>query len=183
MDKKTWRNALLFCALAPWPLKAEIRGLYGTNCLEGHGVSAIKDLLFREQTMETVQTIYSDAHCEVPAYDFSFSGPYDLDTLSRFLNYAYTSIKLGALSEETVAKFNQEALCGITDWQINQAREVSGLNCGGQIIPEKGTRAFDIIRERATDDSVQLGLIGETTDGLSPEKRPKEFEELSYYPK
>ncbi len=183
MEKRSWQTAALLLALAPWPLNAEIRGLYGTNCLEGHGVSAVKDILFREQAMETVHTIYSDAHCELPAYDFSFSGPYDLDTLSTFLNYAYTSIKLQALSEETVAKFNATSICGISDWQLNKPREVSGLDCNGQGIPVSGTRAFDIVRERAIDDSIQLGLIRDDQDGLSPEERPQTFEDLIYYPK
>ena len=183
MEIKTWLSAAFFLALTPELAKAEIRGLYGTHCLEGSGVSAIKDLLLREQSLEIVQTIYADLHCMTPSYDFSFSGPYDLDEGLGHLNYAYGSIKLQALDETSVATFNRTALCGLSDWRINEPREVSGLDCGEQLIPERDSRAYDRIRERSEDKSVQLGLISDLEDGLSEEARPSELESLIYYPK
>lgn len=182
MAKKTSLIGMLFLTLTPSLAFAEIRGLYGTNCLEGKGVSAVKDMLLREQTLETVQTLYSDSACETPAYDFSFRGPYDLDQDSGFLNYSYSSIKLQALSLDVVERFNASALCGISDWAIGVAREVSGLNCGGQLIPFKNSRAFDLIKANE-DESVQLGLIDDIEDGLSLETRPSALENLIYYPK
>lgn len=173
----------LFLTLTPTMAKAEIRGLYGTHCLEGKGISAVKDLLFREQTLETVQTVFADLTCEIPSYDFSFSGPYDLDTETGHLDYAYASIKLQALSETVVAKFNEASLCGFTDWKINKPKEVSGLDCGGQLIPVKDTRAFDLVKESPFDASVQLGLITDQEDGLSSAARPTRLENFTYYAK
>ena len=183
MDIKTWLTAAVFITLTPSIGKAEIRGLYGTNCLEHAGISAVKDMILREQTMEIVQTVYSDLSCALPSYDFSFSGPYDLDATNGFLNYGYASIKLQALDEKLVQRFNETLLCGFSDWQLNVPKEVSGLECGGQLIPASGSRAYDRIKSRPEDESIQLGLITETEDGLSEESRPSQFESLSFYPR
>lgn len=183
MEIKAWLTAAVFIALTPSIGKAEIRGLYGTNCLEGAGLSAVKDMILREQTMEIVQTVYSDLLCTSPSYDFSFSGPYDLDETTGFLNYGYASIKLQALDGKLVQRFNETLLCGYGDWQLNVPKEVTGLDCGGQLIPARGSRAFDRIRSGPEDESIQLGLISETEDGLSEETRPTEFESLSFYPR
>lgn len=194
MVLKSWLTAGLFMALTPGQMMAEtkkaqephIRGLYGSNCLEGSGVSAVKDLLLREETMETVQTVYSDLNCERPSYDFSFSGPYDYDPLTGFLNYSYASIKLQALDPQVVEQFNESALCGFNDWVLNKAKEVTGLDCGGQLIPARNTEAFDLLRpvaDGAVTPSIQLGLISDLDDGLSPETRPSQTESLIYYPK
>lgn len=183
MEIKTWLCAAVFIALTPTLGQAEIRGLYGTNCLEGSGLSAVKDMILREQTMEIVQTVYSDVHCTSPSYDFSFSGPYDLDETLGHLNYGYASIKLQALDDKLVQKFNETLLCGFGDWQLNVPKDVTGLDCGGQLIPARGSRAFDRVRPGEDEGSIQLGLITEIEDGLSEETRPTQFESLSFYPR
>ncbi|MES2746709.1 MAG: hypothetical protein V4655_14850 [Bdellovibrionota bacterium] len=185
MEMKSWLKAALLVTLAPGLAQAEVRGLYGTNCLEGNGASAIKDLLLRGQTMETVQTVYSDLHCESPSYDFSFSGPFEYNVVSGFFDYEYASIKLQVLDQNVVQQFNEAELCGIKDWTIGAPREVSGLDCGGQLIPSIGTKAYDLIHENVSesDPSIQLGLISELQDGLSSDARPTKTEDLIYYPK
>jgi hypothetical protein len=176
---------LLLMILTPMLAQAEVRGLYGTKCLEGNGVSAIKDLLLRDEIMETVQTVYSDRFCENPSYDFSFSGPYVYQEETGYFDYDYASIKLQALDQKVVEQFNEVALCGFQDWSLGRPKEVSGLDCGGQLLPSIGTRAFDLIHEKgaSSNPSLQLGRITEMNNGLSPESRPSEVEDLTYFPK
>jgi len=183
------KNSLLlsFTLLAASPLAADIRGLYGSDCLAMEGLSAKKDFLFKDQSMETVQTVYADLECGVPVYDFSFLGDYIHDADRQTLDHSYSSITLRALDERVTAAFNEVSLCGISDWVLNEAREVAGLECGGQHIPQAGTKVYDIVREAKDDKSrfegLQLGLSSEAEDGLSAETRPTQLDPIVYQAK
>jgi hypothetical protein len=172
-------SSLGFSSLA----KAEVRGLYGSDCLSIDGLSAKKDLLFKDKTLETVQTVYSDDVCDSPAYDFSFVGSYALNPSvdANGLDYSYTSIKLRPIDARVAVAFNEIALCGFSDWTMDESKEVAGSNCGGQKIPTTGTTVFDIVQESADSAYVQLGQSNEIYDGLSAGKRPIDLDSLIYH--
>lgn len=160
---------------------AEVRGLYGSDCLSVEGLSAKKDLLFKDKTLETVQTVYADDVCESPAYDFSFTGSYALSEDAKGLDYTYSSIQLRPIDARVAIAFNEIALCGFSDWTMDEAKEVAGSDCGGQKIPATGTTVFDIVEESDDTAFVQLGQTNESHDGLSPQTRPIDLDKLIYH--
>ncbi|MBC7533910.1 MAG: hypothetical protein H7318_20275 [Oligoflexus sp.] len=172
--------ALAMSLMASSPVIAEVRGLYGSDCMQAQGLSAKKDLFFQNQSMENVQTVYADETCAMPVYDFSFVGNFSLDENGRSLDYLYSSIKLRALDARVAEAFNQVALCGYSDWTVNSSREVAGKDCGGQKIPEPGTAVYDLVHESEDQASIQLGRTSENLDGRSTEARPDELDTLIY---
>lgn len=165
-------GALIFSS----PSWAAIQGLYGTECMESQGLSATKDLLFETDAsrLEIIQTVYADLGCDTPAYEFAFSGPFLLDHETGFLDYTFHSIQMRVLDDRIVMAFNDLKLCGIDDWSLDSAREVSSLVCGDMPMPAPGLTLYDIVTE--IPDGIQLGLATETLDGLSAEKRPVDFD-------
>lgn len=159
---------------------AEVRGLYGSECMPAQGLSAKKDLFFQDKSLENVQTVYADDACITPVYDFSFVGSYAVDESGHNLDYHYASIKLRALDPRIADAFNQVTLCGYSNWTVNDAHEVAGKDCGGQMIPAPGTEVFDLVQESDDQASIQLGRTSETRDGLSFEARPDELDALTY---
>ncbi len=152
-----------------------VRGLYGSDCLAVESISATKDLLFKEQSLEILQTFYADQSCERPTYDISFTGPYAINLDLSAVNYRYGSIRLRVLDATLLEPFNRMAICGITDWTLNAAREISGLECAGQTFPKAGTLIYDSIQEDPKTGAVQMGLGDDLHDGSSPEARPQAF--------
>ncbi|MBC7662061.1 MAG: hypothetical protein H7249_20390 [Chitinophagaceae bacterium] len=160
------------------PLAAEVRGLYGSECLPMDSLSETKDLLFKPETLEAVQTVYADLDCRIPAYDISYIGTYLVESGTQTLDYAYESIKLQVLDRRVAATFNQVMLCGLNTWAVGENREVAGHDCGGQLIPALGTMIFD--KMKLTPKGIQLGQTSEFLDGLSPASRPIEFDPHVY---
>lgn len=162
------------------PSRAAVQGLYGTECLGMKGLSATKDMLFDapKSHLETVQTVYADANCDTPAYDFSFSGPYGFDPATGFFDYTFEAIQLRVLDERIAQAFREIRLCGIDDWSVDLAHDVSGLDCAGTLMPAPGLKLFDILEEGP--EGVQIGLATDGEDGLSSVNRPTEYDSHVY---
>lgn len=161
--------------------RAEVQGLYGSECLRVVGLSAYKDMAFDGETLKQVQTVFSDHECEKAAYDFIFEGPYSIDEKLGFLDYSFAAIKLTPLTPRVAENFNHYALCGISDWQAGQPEDVAGLDCGGQLIPSLETSVFDRIQENK--DNVQMGRASDEQNGAAPEQRPVVLDEVVYHAK
>jgi hypothetical protein len=172
------RLCVVAALLLSSPAWAKIEGLYGSDCLQVDGLSAVKDFLFENSRFEMVQTVFGDTACDGAVYDFSFSGPYVFDQVSSGLDLTFSNVRLTALDSRIVHAFNAVALCGITDWELEIPVEVSGLACGGQTIPGRDSRIYDIIRE--VEGGVQMGLPEDLRNGSSPGKRPEAFDDLIY---
>ncbi len=153
-------------------------GLYGTSCLPLEKLSAVKDVLLDNGHFEMIQTIFSDDACQVPAYDFAFTGRYTLDEEQGFLDLTFEDISLTALDPRIASAFGESELCGISQWTHATPVVVNDLSCGGQKIPAREAVVYEIIRETAK--GIELGSHSEPYSGDSPSQRPTSFEAVSY---
>lgn len=177
-------KSTVFAAVLLWmgtEAQAAILGLYGSECLQVEGLSAYKDMAFDGETLKQVQTVFGDTECHNPAYDFVLEGPYSLDETLGFIDYSFTSIRLKPLSEGVAENFNHYALCGITDWAIDESEDVAGLDCGGQIIPQLNTSVYDRIHDNQV--GIRMGHASDELNGSTPNHRPAELDHVVYHAK
>ncbi len=163
------------------PVLAEIRGLYGSDCLNVAGLSAYKDLAFEQEQLTQVQTIFSDDACENAAYNFKIKGPYQLDMSRGALDYEIELVELTPLTEEIAEAFRDHHLCGLDDWELGVAKDVAGQDCGEQVLPPKQVKVYDRLMEDA--EGIRLGEAHDEFNGSSPELRPLSFDTVIFHPK
>ncbi len=173
----------LFCLLLLCPTQlatAAIQGLYGTDCMEVAGMSAVNDLYFDQGEFEMVQTVFRDSNCEEPAYDLSLKGSYTLPSTGEVgaMDFTFKSARLSPLAEDLAAFFQEQKLCGRSDWRAQESLDVAGLVCGEQKIPANSSKAFDRVEE--TLEGLRLGLPDVSFDGSSPERRPQTSAPILY---
>jgi hypothetical protein len=150
---------------------ASVAGLFGGECLPVGGLSGIKDVLFEKDRFEMVQTIYADSECQVPAYDFSIKGTFRYEESLYAIDLVFDKIQMTVLDESVAEAFARESICGHSSWQAQEAMNVAGLDCGGQLIPRQGSIAHDIVA--VTGDSLRFGKPEPDHDGTSPSRRPR----------
>jgi hypothetical protein len=177
-------KSTVFAAALLWmgsESQAAIQGLYGSDCLHVEGLSAYKDMAFDDGTLKQVQTVFGDDECLIPAYDFVFEGPYQLDETLGFIDYSFTTIRLTPLNAAVADNFNQYELCGISIWTSGKPQDVAGLNCGGQTIPSLHTSVYDRILDNNV--SIQMGRASPESNGSTPNHRPVELDPVLYHAK
>ncbi len=162
--------------------QAEIRGLYQADCLavKEEGLSLLRQANFETSQLQQTQLIYADLECSLAAYSFIHTGSYTLAADGK-LDQTTDSIVLTPLENNVAKFFNQARLCGFDNWELNKGKNVSGLNCGGSVMPSQGMQSFDLIKEQ--EDSIVFGAYTDELDGSTAEKRPIEIDQQSIYKK
>lgn len=102
----------------------------------------------------------------------------------RAMDFTFTGIYATVLAPDFLENFNAQKICGISDWQIGEAREVSGLSCDflqtGKpwTVPSAGEQRFGIYKVSA--GLLWLGQQTPVHDASSPARRPVDWDKNPY---
>jgi hypothetical protein len=64
--------------------------------------------------------------------------------------------------------------CGIEDWSVGVAQDITGKTCGSTSLPKSGDRFYDIV-QLLDGKTLATGNATKEFDGSTPEKRPQEI--------
>ncbi len=157
---------------------AQVNGLYGGECVSLDGLSAVKDVYFTPDSFEMVQTVFTDAGCQNPAYDFSVSGTYSFDPNTSAIDFHFEAMRMTAIDDRVATTFAEEHLCGLEDWRAHAALDVSGRDCAGQTIPQHNSVAYDILA--LSGEGIRFGKLEPEHDGSTPGKRTRTWDTAFY---
>lgn len=153
---------------------------YQTECLTEQEVQTKRSLELSAEEFILGQTVYLDESCEQPVYSFDYTGTYSRDLEALSVDWFLEKVLITPESDVVANAFIQTGLCGLTEWKLGVAVDVTGLECQGSVILEKPSYYYDLIKE--TPEGIFLGKPSEELNGNSPETRPVEFEEVLYSP-
>lgn len=86
------------------------------------------------------------------------------------------SITFTVEEQNTLDSFNTASYCGFNNWVINVAKPVTGLSCGGALMPAQFYSIFKV----DNNNRLYMGALDASHDGTTPAKRPTTYES-SYY--
>lgn len=104
------------------------------------------------------------------------------------IDFYFDSVTLTLLETGLVKLFNEKAICGFPQWELNQPHEITGGECdlfqtGKAVhIPKKDDARFGIY-SLPPEENGQILLFGRLTpqqNGSTPERRPSELDPRAY---
>ena len=157
------------------PAMADIQGSYASECVALEDASLIQEAVYTEEgTFAWNQRLFADLECGTEIYSFTYEGKYLLGEEAA-IDYVFAGVSITPTLDPVSDAWNENALCGLAEWETGVATDVTGLECGGQQMIAADTPFFDIIRE--VEGGIQLGLPTEELNGSAPEVRPADFDE------
>lgn len=133
-------------------------GLVGTwenGCLTSGKTNSNKDVIsVSEKVYSTEFTYYRGVDCQAAQADYTYAYdfvdpsevPSGLDGYKSFIHSA-SSVSLTLKSEAFVKAFNRNRRYGLSDWELNETRSVSGLRfdeTSRELLAEKDTQRLNI---------------------------------------
>jgi hypothetical protein len=151
------------------------------DALTGTWKSACSDdstmtFVFNNGSVTATINAYSDADCKDLVMTVEAAGTYTLSGNS--IDYTYQSVTATIVDQTTVDECNTEKCYNITNWTINQGRDVAGLPSSAAdptLTPARGGKLYQIFK--VTGNSLQFGdNTAKGFEGDSPDTRPTQYE-------
>ncbi|SHM96333.1 hypothetical protein [Roseibium suaedae] len=131
-----------------------------------------------EGPIEAVAQLFAKADCAVPTVHVVYEGKVALtqEAIGQFLVDQDTgSVTMTPQAEDVVGFYNakpEEMGCGLSGWQLNQPRDVSGKTCSQTRFPETGSRVYD--RAWLESGTLRFGVFPLKWDLTDPTQRAGE---------
>ena len=81
--------------------------------------------------------LFADGACEISNLELEYRGSFV--TTGNDMTWTPTHILQTIFRPEVVAHYNTKALCGFTDWKIDEPKDVAGRFCAPNQVPSVGT--------------------------------------------
>lgn len=167
-----------------------LNGEWITDCVPigkngRHGT--IIRLTIRDGALRADSQLYARNTCQNPTVRSVFEGAITV-VRDETINAVPLEIEIKEMltipnATEVVAHYNQptedQAGCGITEWEINAPVSTAGLKCGPLTWPAIGARLYDHVWVRETE--MQFGALPFNWGNTSPELRPDQPSEVIFY--
>ena len=156
---------------------SELNGTWTGGCHNGVKFAAIID----NNHLVMTKSDHFDSVCAVESAKTVVAATFQVGAESQFVkgamenDWTIAKIELMPTSVGTVAKYNVNHFCGLGDWSLNQAKEITGLKCDQIQMPKSGDRRYDLY-QLPNPKSLVHGKLTAEFDGTSPEKRPRELD-------
>lgn len=158
-----------------------------TTALEGRWLQACQNQVartehFQDHNVTLTESYYYDSECLKPLMMIKSDG--EFSTTEGTIDFTFQQITLTASDMMIINDFNARAVCGFTDWQMDQPKPITGLQCalvaGAKPIPisDAGSKRFGIYKIEG--DLLYFGRLEKDHDALSPETRPIAFDPRFY---
>lgn len=164
-----------------------IEGRWQTSCLSSSsGLYLISRLTVQNGEYSSLGLIYSNSSCTNLVIE-SFSkgqiadvGANGSTTGSRKIDLTYSQVTATYHRPTDVQGFNTNSFCGLSNWAVGVAQDITGLNCGGEAIPAAGSKDYDIYYIPNglappgwyETGALYIGYRDSTNDGSTAAKRP-----------
>lgn len=150
-----------------------------TSALEGRWLQACQNQTariehFHNKTVTLTEAFYYDGNCLNPMMTIKNEGEFLLG--DGTIDFKFQQITLTANNAMIVDDFNSRAVCGFSDWQIDQGKVITGLQCALVAgtkpiqVSDAGSQRFGIFKIEG--DLLYFGRLEKDHDALSPETRP-----------
>jgi hypothetical protein len=178
-------------------------GSWYVDCYQNTGGSfETRTASFEGGSYEHVLSLYnSDWSCSQKALElretgtYVIGGPAATGSSMYKLDNTITTLTIKPLTTIAVNNYNTSAMCGLTNWALNVAQDVTGLNCGAGTLPAAGTAYYDIYiifpvdlpptpgfpGSGTTAGTLNFGYTNSTNDGTTPAKRPNSVTSPDYH--
>lgn len=194
-NKRILAVALLVAVVAtPVSAGAHLSSLDGewtSDCLPigkngRHGT--IIRLTIRDGSMRADSQLYARNTCQQPTVRSVFQADLILDGQQQQpdaldLELMVKEMLTIANAPDIVEHYNQQtedqAGCGLTNWEQNVPMSTEGLTCGPFTWPSTGSRLYDSVW--VDDSSIRFGALPFTWTNTSPEVRPEQPSNVSFY--
>ena len=132
--------------------------------------------------------LFSDDNCQTQVGSATYTGtatvgaPSAVDN-SNILDLNYTNVSLTITDQATVNLLNSPLVpgCGINDWALNAARDVTAASGGATCPIAKPAQVFDIVK---TDgQSLHFGMADAAHTKLTQDQRPVQLNTTDTYTK
>jgi hypothetical protein len=160
------------------------------NCSEtgtAWGLVGIKSqktiMMFAGGTAKTVE-LYSEVGCPDAALvgDATYTGDVSVGNPTgpeeaNILDLNYRAVSLKISKQETLDTINNNPIvpgCGITDWKLNEARDVTAVAGDVNCPITKPAQVFDVVKTNGTE--LFFGLSEAGHDKATPEARPVQID-------
>lgn len=128
----------------------EIEGKWMSNCYKlpkRHSVQT--QLIFKNSKCNVISTLFADNECKIKNLNIHYDTAYEISNSfgeGEKFNYTPENIYLTIINPDVVEHYNKnfEAGCEISDWKLNETRDVSGKNCAGNKMYVKNLKIFDL---------------------------------------
>ena len=147
-------------------------GAWSTGCKNG----SIKEQIYQAQEVHSSEKFFQDKGCNDLSFEFITTGTVQFAESQVFVDFSYVSIWLSLSKNLLVEDFKQRKVCGISDWQISDPREISGKNCAmfnynkETPVPRAGDIRFGIYKTE--ENRLYYGQMTQIYDSTTPAKRP-----------
>lgn len=162
----------------------KIMGTWESPCsgvgTSGFGLSSKEFYNFSRNVLLKAKEFYAVADCVEPSLRVEYSGNFkisaanDLGENSRSLDLEYKKVSLLPLSANVTTLLNTPHICGIADWEVNHARDVTDASMKGLcelLVNPTPSYVFDIAK--VEDGKLYFGK-GNSKD--STKTRPVELD-------
>lgn len=169
-------------ALASSPLD----GLWRQDCARGF----VKEERIQGAHAALTETNFRDSECTRPSVSIESRGTLFpggnviLPIGASELDFLFVGVRLTPRDEAAAAYYEQEKMCGLDGWKVNEPKEIAGLFCelwgrGRPVpVPRASLRKYGVVK--ATADALYFGRLTPARDASSPEKRPLELDPVPY---
>lgn len=138
---------------------------------------------FHRSIVTLSESFFTDDQCRSPFIVFINEGIFTLPQ-AGYMDFEFTSVRLLLKNPQLVEDFNQRQVCGFSDWQLDNEKEISGRHCeiftigSPHRIPSVGDTRYGIYHLQ--DDQLLFGRLTRGQNALTPEKRPTNFDPRPY---
>lgn len=177
-------NLLVLILILSSITKAQITsGLWSTGCQNG----LKKEQVYRANNrVVSTESFFQDQNCADESFRFQTIGLVNYyKTSESFVDFLYEEIHLSIFKQNVIADFNARKVCGLSDWAIARAQNITGLKCAifnlnkPTQIPAAGEIKYGIFQ--IDHDKLYYGKLSRELNATSPEKRPAQINFLTEY--
>ena len=172
----TWSQACQAGAFTGAGFSAMAGAGAGTDIDANAGVAAATQnfLHVRNDEMTMVTRAYQAADCTGEALaearvEFDYSIQEYMAAQNNNADMRLQSANLVMMSQEAVDAANSASLCGMSNWQVNDSRDIEGTSCLQNMPSSSGRRFFQTLNYQ--NGSLSFGILGEDA-GTTDENRP-----------
>lgn len=161
-------------------------GRYKSACIPEQGASYVIELALAEDDGAYGAIAYLDGTCKTPGILQTMKISAGNDTASSEvegasnLDITVNQYLITPVDARVVSFLNSQKLCGLNNWALNVANDVTGKNCQGQTV-NAGDVMYDIYMSQG--NSLWLGDSSGENDGSSEEKRPNSLDKDNTFTK
>ena len=164
--------------------EAQIKtGYWSTYCRNGLKKEQIYG---NKNRVISTERFYEDKNCIKESFHFQTIGLVSYYKSSEnFIDFLYEEIYLTLFKQELTSDFNTRKVCGLSDWELSRAQNITGLKCAlfnlnrAAQIPLAGEIKYGIFQ--MDNSKLYYGQLSPKFNSISPEKRPVQINFLTEY--